>query len=93
MIPVANIFASYTFTDEEIRGALLSVTPVLEAILQTRLADLATSKVNLKVDSTMPASFIQEEAFLTGSITELSGFLNQIREAKEQWLQNTSSVV
>lgn len=70
-----NIFTSYELTEQEIvSGSIL--TELQTAVLQNRLAAIAKTKLELKLDCSNISLYAQQEADLAGRMVELQSILD-----------------
>jgi len=67
---IANMFESFSFTDEEILEACM-LSEVQRRYWQHRLSDVTMQKLNLTFDPAKPQDFMQQEAYARGRIDML----------------------
>ena len=69
-VRIANMFESYSFTDEEILEAS-KLTDIQRRYWQHRLSDVTMQKLNLTFDPDKPLDFMQQESYARGRIDML----------------------
>ena len=69
-VRIANMFESYSFTDEEILEAG-KLTDIQRRYWQHRLSDVTMQKLNLTFDPAKPMDFMQQEAYARGRVDML----------------------
>ena len=80
---VTNSFSSYEMTEEEVReGSILTITQV--QLLQSDMATLSEEKLALIFTPSNLDEFIQQEAYLSGQITNIRCILDRSLNAIEE---------
>lgn len=83
---IPNVFSSYELTDKEALEGSIFTTLQLQ-VLQNKLAEVATEKLNLEFDTTNQLSFIQQEAYKKGEL-ELLTYLIDTSTVSADMLKN-----
>jgi hypothetical protein len=83
---IDNVFTSYELTDDEaLHGSIYTTTQL--NVLQSKLSEVATDKLNLEFDTSSPQIFIQQEAYLKGQL-ELIQYLIDSSNVSAEELQS-----
>ena len=76
------VFTLYQLTsEEELQGRILSETQL--AVLNNDLVDALNNRLALRLDTTNPMSFAQQEAEFSGRIVYIQALIQQHNEALE----------
>jgi hypothetical protein len=82
-VPIPNEFASFSLSEEEeLSGRILNGMNIL--VLQNKLAQIATQKLNSKCTPQNVAEYMQEDAYLQGQLDILKNLLEDSLAAQEE---------
>jgi len=81
---IESVFTLYEISEEEIVNCFAQLPITFEYILQNKIASMSRQRLDLTVDTTKPMEFIQQEAYLKGSIEEILALQAAIKMAKQE---------
>ncbi len=86
---ITNTFSAYHLTEQEaLQGSIFTVTQL--QVLQNQLAQVAEEKLALDFDTSDPASYAQQEAYMKGQM-DLLLYIIDSSQAAADTLNNPES--